>query len=145
MGEVVSILPRIGTLPVTKTRHQVATRGTLIIGGIRHCLIAVPSGGSWGFPLKRLGAFASIPNGFSGIPIPLTAPKFNSSPLKSYRTQKEIVFQASFFRGYVKLWCFFVLLKGCEVEKLVSVDDNKFHYGRLIGTRDFQRFLMTSS
>jgi len=104
-----------------------------------------PLGGSWDIPLKRLGAFASIPNGFSGIPIPLTAPKFNSSPLKSYRTQKEIVFQASFFRGYVKLWCFFVLLKGCEVEKLVSVDDNKFHYGRLIGTRDFQRFLMTSS
>lgn len=35
-----------------KTRHQVATRGTLIIGGIRHCLIAVPSVGVGIFPSK---------------------------------------------------------------------------------------------
>ena len=47
-------------LPVTqtpKTRDQVATRGTLIIGGIRHCLIAVPSGGSWGYSPQKVGYF----------------------------------------------------------------------------------------
>ena len=32
-----------------------------------------------------------------------TLPKFNSSPLKSYLPNRKIVFQPSFFRGYVKL------------------------------------------
>jgi len=34
---------------------------------------------------------------------PFTLPKFNSSPLKSYLPNRKIVFQPSFFRGYVKL------------------------------------------
>ena len=32
-----------------------------------------------------------------------TPPKFNSSPLKSYLSNRKVVFQPPFFRGYVKL------------------------------------------
>ena len=32
-----------------------------------------------------------------------TPPKFNSSPLKRYHPKREVIFQPSFFRGYVKL------------------------------------------
>ena len=30
--------------------------------------------------------------------------KFNSSPLNIYHLKRKVVFQPSFFRGYVKLW-----------------------------------------
>ena len=36
----------------------------------------------------------------------ITLPKFNSSPLKSYRTPRSerLVFQPPFFKGYVRTW-----------------------------------------
>ena len=54
------------------------------------------------------------PNGSSDFSLGIPFPKLNSSPLKSYLPNNQVVFQPSFFRGYVKTsggLGFFYLLK----------------------------------
>ena len=48
-----------------------------------------------------------------------TLPKFNSSPLKSYLPNRKIVFQPSFFSGYVKL-------PGCTLPGFPTVQQHLF-------------------
>ena len=91
-------------------RYQVATRGTLIIGGIRHRFIAVAwelgvGRGPRGIFAKKLDLFVgSIPKGGRNTNTTYSRAQRLDSPQKKTGVR-------FFFWGVV-------LLKGCEVEKL---------------------------